>query len=126
MPGPYLTPGDVLRPVAGDVLSSTNAIRSSNGVVYAVLLSDGNFIVYQTATSARLASFNWMTRTSGAGNYLVFQTDYNLVLFSSAGAQLWSSVISADNTHRCDASCRLTIQDDCATTRFEPLAHMPG
>ena len=53
---------------------------------YAVMQSDGNFVVYSSGGTAL-----WSTGTSGhSGAYATLQNDGNFVLYSSGGTALWS------------------------------------
>lgn len=73
-----LNPGDQLSP--GQSLQGTDT--------YAVLQSDGNFVVYALDGPA---SARWSSGTSGAGNRVVMQSDGNAVVYSASGRALWSS-----------------------------------
>jgi hypothetical protein len=69
----------------GEVLwaSQTEGI----GGAYAVMQSDGNFVVYSTAGRAL-----WASGTNGdVGDELVLQPDGNLVVYGSNGPPLWST-----------------------------------
>ncbi len=49
---------------------------------------DGNLVLYITSTATAL----WVSGTSGnSGAYAAFQTDGNLVVYSSGGSALWAS-----------------------------------
>jgi cell wall-associated NlpC family hydrolase len=64
-----------------------NSQTSGHAGAYAVMQSDGNFVVYDSANQPL-----WYTRTSGnAGAALYVQTDGNLVVYGSAGQALWGS-----------------------------------
>jgi hypothetical protein len=58
-----------------------------NSGAYAVMQSDGNFVV----DAASGASSLWSTNTSTAGAELVLQTDGNVVIYSDTGSPLWNT-----------------------------------
>lgn len=56
-----------------------------DGVHFASMQSDGNFVVYRGSTAL------WSTRTFGPNHRVVLQADGNLVLYSATGRALWNS-----------------------------------
>jgi hypothetical protein len=75
---------------AGSILYQGMALVSPNGQYMAKMQNDGNLVVFNG--NQETGSVVWATATNG--NYLAylsFQTDANLVVFSSAAAVKWSS-----------------------------------
>ena len=68
------------------VLQAGQYIRSSNGY-WAVVQSDGNFVLYNDANHPL-----WASNTNGHGGaYLAVQDDGNLVVYAPGGAALWNT-----------------------------------
>jgi Pro-kumamolisin, activation domain/Bacterial Ig-like domain (group 3) len=89
--------------------SFTEQLVSPNGQYYAVVQSDGNFVVYTYSGQAV-----WSTGTYGtSGNSLSMQTDGNLVLYGTSGA-LWSSTTFSTTANT------LTMQNDGNLVLYSP------
>jgi RHS repeat-associated protein len=70
----------------GQTLSSGQSVASPNGSYTLLLETSGDLVVDQGSTQI------WDTNTAGNPNdYLILQTDGNLVLYSSGASQLWAS-----------------------------------
>jgi prepilin-type N-terminal cleavage/methylation domain-containing protein len=87
---------------AGQILTCGNGIRSPGGLYWAIIQCDGNFVVYNSSSTAQ-----WNAGTSGAGNYWSMQTDGNMVIYNSANGALWQSTTSG-----CGTTDFIAIQDD--------------
>ncbi|HOV42212.1 MAG TPA: hypothetical protein PLM59_10490, partial [Oscillospiraceae bacterium] len=77
----------------GEYLSSGKRITSQNGKYFAIMQTDGNFVIYQSDTQKAL----WHTNTYG-GNYTSYrammQTDGNFVVYgikNGAMTALWNA-----------------------------------
>jgi hypothetical protein len=72
----------------GQGLAAGESIYSNNGNYFAVMQTDGNFVVYTSAGKAL-----WSTNTTGSGaDWAVMQSDGNFVLYNnSQGRAVWSS-----------------------------------
>jgi hypothetical protein len=72
---------------AGQQLTTGQVLYSSNNAFYAVMQTDGNFVVYKTGGGA-----TWATSTVGSGAVrAVMQTDGNFVLYTASNQPVWSS-----------------------------------
>lgn len=65
---------------------------SSNKLYFAILQSDGNFVVYNDTISNNNPNPIWSTNTFGlSSNYLILQqSDGNLVLYDNNNNPIWS------------------------------------
>eukprot|EP01015_Nassula_variabilis_P032726 TRINITY_DN76_c0_g1_i5.p1 TRINITY_DN76_c0_g1~~TRINITY_DN76_c0_g1_i5.p1 ORF type:complete len:335 (+),score=89.57 TRINITY_DN76_c0_g1_i5:66-1070(+) len=90
----------------GSSLNAGEYLQSTNGGYYAVLQTDGNFVLYISSAFAPYnALFNTKTHDQGKQPHrLTLQNDGNLVLYDIDNKPLWAS--NTFNGHR------LTIQDD--------------
>jgi surface antigen len=86
--------------VAGYSLGVGQRLVAPDGVHFASMQSDGNFVVYRGSTAL------WSTRTFGPNHRVVLQTDGNLVVYSATGRALWSSRSAGTG------GSRLTMQTD--------------
>lgn len=70
------------------VLQAGQDIVSPGGQYYAVVQTDGNFVLYTSANRPL-----WASNTVGTGSHdwLVMQSDGNLVLYTSANRPVWAS-----------------------------------
>jgi hypothetical protein len=83
-------------------LTPNTSLKSANGNYRLTLQSDGNVVLYDSASKAL-----WATNTEGKkGVRLVLQTDGNLVLYTSAGSAVWSSKTEGSG------ATRLLVKDD--------------
>lgn len=72
----------------GDTLTEGQALFSPLGEGFELILqTDGNLVEYLVSAGRAV----WSSRTSGAGETLRFQTDGNIVLYSSTNHALWST-----------------------------------
>lgn len=67
---------------SGAALFQNQSVFSDNGKYYAVMQSDGNFVMYRTDGVVRFATYQF-------GSFLAMQTDGNLVEYNSASQPLW-------------------------------------
>lgn len=80
---------------AGNSLKQGDYIVSDNGVYYARMQSDGNFVIY-ISNDFRASNAIWSTRTSHKSGFygpytLDMQDDGNLVIYDTHRSALWSS-----------------------------------
>lgn len=107
-----LTPegGDHLLGKNNEYLATNVYLESQNEAYFAVMQSDGNFVVY---VSPHFVSANalWASGTHGKGVgpfKLVMQSDNNLVVYDSKGTPTWAS-----GTHnRGSQPAKLIMQND--------------
>jgi type II secretory pathway component PulJ len=72
-------------------------LTSSNGSYTALMQSDGNFVVYNSANTAL-----WASGTNTGSNYWVsMQVDGNLVVYAPGGVAKWSTATYTYGTGRC-------------------------
>jgi len=94
----------------GQTLTQGNYLASPNNSYFAVMQSDGNFVLY-TSRDWRPVNAVWASNTygRGIGPYRVtMQDDGNLVVYDSRNTALWAS-----NTYRKGANPhRLIMQSD--------------
>lgn len=67
---------------SGALLFQNQSVFSSNGKYYAIMQSDGNFVMYRTDGVVRFATYK-------SGSFIAMQTDGNLVEYNSASQPLW-------------------------------------
>jgi hypothetical protein len=95
-------------------LSSANSLANAGGTAHAIMQDDGNFVIYQNDGSKAV----WSTSSSGkSGDTLkmIFQTDYNLVVYDGSEV-LWSS---STMNNDCDDTCRVVLQEDCNLVMYK-------
>ena len=66
-------------------LASGQALTSENGRFTAVMQTDGNFVLYDGQYP------KWSMNTRGAGNYLIFQNNGNVMLTNEQQFEFWES-----------------------------------
>lgn len=72
----------------GTYIYANEHLLSPSGDFQLIMQGDGNLVLYDLSTGVA----RWATGTEGnSGNFAVFQTDGNLVVYSSSGQALWSS-----------------------------------
>jgi hypothetical protein len=73
--------------LGGQQLTAGQVLYSVNNSYYAVMQTDGNFVVYKTGGAA-----TWATSTTGSGAVrATMQTDGNFVLYDTNNRVIWSS-----------------------------------
>mmetsp|Transcript_13856 Transcript_13856/g.12562 ORF Transcript_13856/g.12562 Transcript_13856/m.12562 type:complete len:120 (-) Transcript_13856:128-487(-) len=93
----------------GQTLEQGSFLRSSNGKYYAVIQSDGNFVLY-TSKDFVPSNAAWSTKTNGKGTgpyKITVQDDGNLVIYD-VNSPIWAS----DTYHKGTSPYRLIIQND--------------
>lgn len=96
------------------VLRAGQYIRSSNGY-WAVVQSDGNFVLYNAANRPLWAS---NTVGTGAHNWLAMQSDGNLVLYNQANRPVW-----ANNRNGYGTANWLAVQTDGNLVEYTSANH---
>ena len=96
------------------VLQAGQYIRSSNGY-WAVVQSDGNFVLYNAANRPLWAS---NTVGTGAHNWLAMQSDGNLVLYNQANRPVW-----ANNRNGSGTANWLAVQTDGNLVEYTSANH---
>ncbi len=97
-----------------EVLQAGQYIRSSNGY-WAVVQSDGNFVLYNAANRPLWAS---NTVGTGAHNWLAMQSDGNLVLYNQANRPVW-----ANNRNGSGTANWLAVQTDGNLVEYTSANH---
>ena len=94
--------GDTIPP--GTTLNQCMGIKSPNGRFILVMQSDGNLVLYDNTTREPL----WASHTydDSGNNSVVFQDDYNFVVYNGSGTPTWAS--QTYNTY----ADRLVVQND--------------
>lgn len=88
------------------VLTPNNGIASPNGKFLLWMQADNNLVAYGNFGSGWVP-LGWATNTAGSGAALAsFQSDGNLVLYTSAGVPVWGSHTDGN---RC---ANITVHDD--------------
>ncbi|MBC6433882.1 hypothetical protein FM036_25850 [Nostoc sp. HG1] len=87
----------------GEYLLPGQGLISPNGRFAAALQSDGNFVLYDLASTTLWASNTLNT----AVMHIVMQSDCNLVTYAFNTIPMW-----ATDTSGLGSSCRLQVQDD--------------
>src|SRR5258708_7943678 len=87
----------------GQQLNANDQLTSNNGLIYLVMQSDGNLVLYRTQFGRAL----WASNTWGQPvNHVIMQSDGNLVAYSSGGQSYWSTGTSGH------PGAFLLLQDD--------------
>lgn len=77
----------------GQSLNENDCLRSPSGTFYAVLQTDGNFVIY-TGTNFVPSNSIWSTATANKGTSprrLTMQSDANLVLYGKNNTYIWDA-----------------------------------
>jgi hypothetical protein len=101
--------GDTL--TVGAKLGNDQYLQSRNGMYYARMQSDGNFVVYRTnnfISSNALWSSSSYGKGAGGPYVLEAQQDNNLVVYDRNHSPVWAS----DTWQKGAPGVRLTMQDD--------------
>lgn len=73
--------------LGGQQLTTGQVLYSFDNAYYAIMQTDGNFVVYRTGGGA-----TWSTNTAGSGAVrAVMQTDGNFVLYNANNGVVWAS-----------------------------------
>ncbi len=87
----------------GETLPAVTRLKSPQRAAYAVLQSDGNFVLYKTDTNEPL----WATGTNGKQvSGVKLQADGNLVLLDRNGNAVWATATQGSGAKK------LVVQDD--------------
>jgi hypothetical protein len=91
--------GDTLLP--GQRLNIGQGLISIDNSYIAIMQPDGNFVVYDACNTNVTSSALWATGTNGkGGNFLNYQTDGNLVVYTSSNSAVWASNTNGKNSTR--------------------------
>mmetsp|Transcript_13855 Transcript_13855/g.12561 ORF Transcript_13855/g.12561 Transcript_13855/m.12561 type:complete len:123 (-) Transcript_13855:82-450(-) len=105
----------------GQTLEQGSFLRSSNGKYYAVIQSDGNFVLY-TSKDFVPSNAAWSTKTNGKGTgpyKITVQDDGNLVIYDNNNEAIW-----ATNTNGIGSKpYRLEMQDDRNLVIYDVNGH---
>jgi hypothetical protein len=106
----------------GSTLEMNEQLDSQNKKYFAIMQSDGNFVLYSSgSTNGRGSNFPiWNSKTYGQGQSpyrTVMQTDGNLVVYDNTNAPLWNSVTYGKGT----GPYRLIMQDDGNLVLYDSL-----
>jgi hypothetical protein len=95
---------------AGLVLNENEFLESNNGIYFAVLQGDHNFVIYKGRDFSSSNAI-WNSGTYNVGNgpaRLVAQSDNNLVIYDQYDAPIWNTKTNG----RGAGNIRLVMQDD--------------
>jgi hypothetical protein len=103
-----------------DTLAQDQRLYSPNNKYFAVMQSDGNFVLYSNGQNNGRGSDHptWASGTNGRGNgpfKVVMQTDGNLVLYDSRGQPTWASNTNGRGTQ----PFKLVMQDDANLVLYD-------